>query len=62
MNQEAPAAVVAPAAPPPPPPAPPAGNRWLFPLLRVVFVLAAGVLVWIIASNWDRWTGARRYQ
>jgi membrane fusion protein, multidrug efflux system len=50
---------VAPAAPPP---APRAGNRWLFPLLRVVGVLMAGFLVWYIAGHWDRWTGAVRYQ
>src|SRR5260370_40408166 len=35
---------------------------WIFPLLRVVFVIAAGFLVWYVAGNWDRWTGSARYE
>jgi len=35
---------------------------WAFPLLRVVFVIAAGVLAWYVAGHWDRWTGAARYE
>jgi membrane fusion protein, multidrug efflux system len=35
---------------------------WTFPLLRVVFVIAAGVLAWYVAGHWDRWTGAARFE
>lgn len=45
-------------------PTPPAAARragWIWPLLRVLFVMAAGLLAWQIAQNWDRWTGALRY-
>jgi membrane fusion protein (multidrug efflux system) len=63
MSQDTSTAVAAPAAPQPaPPPAPRAASRWLYPLLRVVLVLMAGFLVWYIASHWNRWTGAVRYQ
>jgi membrane fusion protein, multidrug efflux system len=34
---------------------------WIFPLLRVIFVVAAGFLAWYVAGNWNRWTGAARY-
>jgi membrane fusion protein (multidrug efflux system) len=37
-------------------------SRWLFPALRVLLVLAAGVGVWYVAGHWNRWTGAARYQ
>jgi membrane fusion protein, multidrug efflux system len=40
----------------------PARTRWLFPALRVLLVLAAGVGVWYVAGHWNRWTGAARYQ
>jgi membrane fusion protein (multidrug efflux system) len=30
--------------------------------LRVVFVVAAGVLAWYVAGHWNRWTGAARYE
>ena len=54
MQQVAPAASA---------PAPPAGERggWLWPLLRLALVIAAGLTAWLIANNWDRWTGAFRY-
>ena len=43
--------------------APPrAGGGWLFPALRVLMVIAAGVLVWYVAGHWNRWTGAARYE
>ena len=49
-----------------PPPAPPAERRprgaWVFPLLRVIFVIAAGFLAWYVAGNWNRWTGTARYE
>jgi membrane fusion protein, multidrug efflux system len=35
---------------------------WVFPLLRVVFVVAAGFLVWYVAGHWDRWIGTARYE
>jgi membrane fusion protein (multidrug efflux system) len=37
-------------------------HAWIFPLLRVVFVVAAGFLAWYVAGHWDRWTGAARYE
>src|ERR1700683_841478 len=35
---------------------------WVFPLLRVVFVVAVGFLAWYVAGHWNRWTGAARYE
>lgn len=36
-----------PASPPPPPPTAPVGRfGWIFPLLRIGFVIGAGVLAW----------------
>lgn len=35
---------------------------WLYPLLRVVLVVAAGFLAWYVAGNWNRWTGSVRYE
>ena len=35
---------------------------WIFPLLRVIFVVAAGFLAWYVAGHWNRWTGAARYE
>ena len=37
---------------------PPRGARWIWPLLRILFIAAACVAAWFIAANWDRWTGA----
>jgi membrane fusion protein (multidrug efflux system) len=37
-------------------------SRWVFPTLRVLLVLAAGVGIWYVAGHWNRWTGAARYQ
>jgi membrane fusion protein, multidrug efflux system len=43
-----------------------AGQRrwpaWLFPTLRVIFVVVAGYLAWYIAGHWNRWTGSARYE
>ena len=36
--------------------------RWLFPTLRVVFLITAILLIWEIAGNWNRWMGAARLQ
>src|ERR1700735_2393950 len=36
--------------------------RWIFPELRVIFLFAAAWLVWYIAGNWNRWTGAARLE
>ncbi|MBP0581278.1 HlyD family secretion protein [Labrys sp. LIt4] len=35
-------------------------SRWLYPALRVGFLLLAAWLVWYVAGNWNRWTGAAR--
>lgn len=51
-----------PVAPAPPSQPEPTWSSWLFPALRVAFVLAAALLVWVIAGNWNRWTGAARFQ
>jgi membrane fusion protein (multidrug efflux system) len=37
-------------------------RRWLFPTLRVVFMISAILLIWEIAGNWNRWTGGARLQ
>jgi membrane fusion protein (multidrug efflux system) len=41
-------------------PAPERG--WLYPLLRVILVVAVGVLAWYGAGHWNNWTGAARRQ
>ncbi|MGJ4860070.1 HlyD family secretion protein [Labrys sp. KB_33_2] len=43
-----------------PPPARSLRSRWLYPALRVGFLLLAAWLVWYVAGNWNRWTGAAR--
>jgi membrane fusion protein (multidrug efflux system) len=48
--------------PPPPTPAPPGIRGWLFPVLRVALVVAAGFIVWYVAGHWNRWTGAARHE
>ena len=40
----------------------PRPGGWLWPLLRVSFIVAAAITGWSIANNWDRWTGAARSQ
>ena len=35
---------------------------WIFPLLRVIFVVAAGYLAWYVAGHWNRWVGLARYE
>ena len=37
-------------------------RRWLFPLLRIVFLIFAAWLIWYTAGHWDRWTGAARFE
>ena len=34
---------------------------WLWPAIRVCTVLVAGLIVWFVANNWDRWSGAARF-
>jgi len=34
---------------------------WLWPAFRVGVVLSAALIVWFIANNWDRWSGAARF-
>jgi membrane fusion protein (multidrug efflux system) len=52
------------AGPTPPNVAPPqrGAGSWIFPALRVCFVIGAGVLAWYVAGHWNRWTGAARYE
>ncbi len=38
------------------------GHGWLAPSLRVLFLLGAGVLVWLVAGQWNSWTGTARFQ
>ncbi|MDR3532791.1 MAG: HlyD family secretion protein [Rhodopila sp.] len=40
----------------------PARFGWLFPLLRIMGVIAAGFLAWYVAGHWNRWTGSARYE
>jgi membrane fusion protein, multidrug efflux system len=37
-------------------------RRWLYPLLRIVFLIFAAWLIWYTAGHWDRWTGAARFE
>jgi membrane fusion protein, multidrug efflux system len=37
-------------------------GRWLYPALRVIFLVVAAWLVWYVAGHWDRWTGAARLE
>ena len=37
-------------------------SRWLYPLLRIAFLVFAAWLIWYIAGHWDRWTGAARFE
>jgi membrane fusion protein, multidrug efflux system len=37
-------------------------SRWLYPALRIAFLLFAAWLIWYIARHWDRWTGAARFE
>jgi membrane fusion protein, multidrug efflux system len=48
-----------------PPPQAPAADAarwgWMWPLVRLMVVIASGFVAWGVAENWDRWTGALRY-
>jgi membrane fusion protein (multidrug efflux system) len=35
---------------------------WLFPALRVAFLVSAGWLLWYVAGHWNRWTGVARLE
>jgi membrane fusion protein (multidrug efflux system) len=37
-------------------------SRWLYPILRIAFLIFAAWLVWYTAGHWDRWTGAARFE
>ncbi len=37
-------------------------SRWLYPLLRIAFLVFAAWLIWYTAAHWDRWTGAARFE
>jgi membrane fusion protein, multidrug efflux system len=37
-------------------------DRWLYPALRIIFLVFAAWLVWYVAGHWDRWTGAARLE
>ena len=43
----------------------PASKRlggWLYPILRIAFLIFAAWLIWYTAGHWDRWTGAARFE
>jgi membrane fusion protein (multidrug efflux system) len=42
--------------------APGPGRGWIYPLLRVILVVAVGFLAWYVAGHWNRWTGAARHE
>jgi membrane fusion protein, multidrug efflux system len=44
------------------PPKPRGHLRWLFPALRVAFLVAAAWLLWYVAGHWNHWTGAARLE
>jgi membrane fusion protein (multidrug efflux system) len=35
---------------------------WLYPLLRIAFLIFAAWVIWYTAGHWDRWTGAARFE
>ena len=35
---------------------------WLYPILRIAFLIFAAWLVWYTAGHWNRWTGAARFE
>ena len=37
-------------------------SRWLYPLLRIAFLVFVAWLIWYTAAHWDRWTGAARFE
>ena len=37
-------------------------SRWLYPLLRIAFLVFVAWLIWYTAGHWDRWTGAARFE
>src|ERR1700761_6102589 len=37
-------------------------SRWLYPILRIAFLMFAAWVIWYTAAHWDRWTGAARLE
>jgi membrane fusion protein, multidrug efflux system len=37
-------------------------SGWLYPMLRIAFLIFAAWLIWYTAGHWDRWTGAARFE
>ena len=35
---------------------------WLYPALRILFLIFAAWIIWYAAGHWDRWTGAARFE
>ena len=35
---------------------------WLYPFLRIAFLVLVAFLIWYTAAHWDRWTGAARFE
>jgi membrane fusion protein (multidrug efflux system) len=35
---------------------------WLYPALRILFLIFAAWVIWYTAGHWDRWTGAARFE
>ncbi len=37
-------------------------SRFLYPALRILFLVGTGWLIWYVAGHWSRWTGAARFE
>jgi membrane fusion protein (multidrug efflux system) len=37
-------------------------SRWIYPALRMIFLIAAAWLVWYVAGHWNRWSGSARFE
>src|ERR1700729_126249 len=37
-------------------------RRWVYPFLRIAFLVFVAWLIWYTAGHWDRWTGAARFE
>lgn len=48
--------------PPPTQAEPSARGGWLWPLLRLALIIAAGFAAWYVAGHWNRWAGTVRHE
>jgi membrane fusion protein, multidrug efflux system len=37
-------------------------SGWLYPALRILFLIFAAWVIWYTAGHWDRWTGVARFE